>query len=197
MIARISDIAEVQGGMVLSRKEARSREEGFCSYRRLTLRAFDGNGSIHLPDLEDFYACESLDNALFTAKGDIVVRLFSPMYPVYVEHDYEGILVPSQFAVLRVKDKEKVMPEYLRLCLSQDRIQERVLSMERGTAQKTVKIKTILDLEVPIPAWEVQKTAVRIDTLGRHRECLYRELIEEERTLTRKLLEDIIGGANR
>lgn len=197
MVAKISDVAEVQGGIVLSRKEAKTQEESYCSYKRLTLRAFDRTGSIHGSDLEDFYACESLDNALFTSKGDVVVRLLSPMYPVYVENNYENILVPSQFAVLRVKDREVIMPEYLRLWLAQKSIQDRVLDLESGTAQKAVKIKTILNLDIFIPPLEVQKKAVMIDTLSRHRECLYRELIEEERTLTENLLENIIGGINR
>ena len=144
MVAKISDVAEVQGGIVLSRKEAKTQEESYCSYKRLTLRAFDRTGSIHVSDLEDFYACESLDNALFTSKGDVVVRLLSPMYPVYVENNYENILLPSQFAVLRVKDREVIMPEYLRLWLAQNSIQDRVLDLESGTAQKAVKIKTIL-----------------------------------------------------
>lgn len=197
MIAKISDIAEVQGGMILSRKEARNQEESRYVYKRLTLRAFDKIGGIEASHLEDFYACESLDNALFTSKGDVVVRLLSPMYPVYVENNYENILVPSQFAVLRVKDREVVMPEYLRLWLAQNSVQDRVLDLESGTAQKAVKIKTILNLEISIPPLEVQKKAVRIDTLSRRRECLYRELIEEERMLTENLLENIIGGINR
>ena len=197
MVAKISDVAEVQGGIVLSRKEAKTQEESYCSYKRLTLRAFDRTGSIYVSDLEDFYACESLDNALFTSKGDVVVRLLSPMYPVYVENNYENILVPSQFAVLRVKDREVIMPEYLRLWLAQKSIQDRVLDLESGTAQKAVKIKTILNLDIFIPPLEVQKKAVMIDTLSRRRECLYRELIEEERTLTENLLENIIGGINR
>ena len=197
MVAKISDVAEVQGGIVLSRKEAKTQEESYCSYKRLTLRAFDRTGRIHVSDLEDFYACESLDNALFTSKGDVVVRLLSPMYPVYVENNYENILVPSQFAVLRVKDREVIMPEYLRLWLAQKSIQDRVLDLESGTAQKAVKIKTILNLDISIPPLEVQKKAVMIDTLSRRRECLYRELIEEEQTLTENLLENIIGGINR
>ena len=197
MVAKISDVAEVQGGIVLSRKEAKTQEESYCSYKRLMLRAFDRTGSIHVSDLEDFYACESLDNALFTSKGDVVVRLLSPMYPVYVENNYENILLPSQFAVLRVKDREVIMPEYLRLWLAQKSIQDRVLDLESGTAQKAVKIKTILNLDISIPPLEVQKKAVMIDTLSRRRECLYRELIEEERTLTENLLENIIGGINR
>lgn len=197
MVAKISDVAEVQGGIVLSRKEAKTQEESYCSYKRLTLRAFDRTASIHVSDLEEFYACESLDNALFTSKGDVVVRLLSPMYPVYVENNYENILVPSQFAVLRVKDREVIMPEYLRLWLAQKSIQDRVLDLESGTAQKAVKIKTILNLDISIPPLEVQKKAVMIDTLSRRRECLYRELIEEERTFTENLLENIIGGINR
>lgn len=187
MIAKISDVAEVQGGIVLSRKESKTQEESYCSYKRLTLRAFDRTGSIHISDLEDFYACESLENALFTSKGDVVVRLLSPMYPVYVEDNYEDILVPSQFAVLRVKDRGVIMPEYLRLWLAQNSIQDQVLSLESGTAQKAVKIKTILNLEISIPPLEVQKKAAMIDALSRRRECLYHELIEEERTLTESL----------
>lgn len=119
MIAKISDLADVQGGIVLSRKEAKNQKESVFEYSRLTLRAFDENGNINRSELEIFHACESLENALFTKVGDVVIRLVSPMYPASIEPDYENILVPSQFAILRVKDCAKVMPEYLRLCLAQ------------------------------------------------------------------------------
>ena len=197
MIARISTIADVQGGMVLSRKEAKSPEDAACQYQRLTLRAFDDNGNINNDEFETFYACESLDNALFTELGDVVVRLVSPMYPVYISPGYENILVPSQFAVLRVKDRTQIMPEYLRLCLAQKNIQDRILSLESGTAQKTVKIKTVLDLEIPVRPIHTQRQAVQLDSLNRHREQLYRELIQNERMLTENLIEKIIGGTNR
>ena len=119
MIAKISDLADVQGGMVLSRKEAKNQKESAFEYSRLTLRAFDENGNINKSELEIFHACENLENALFTEVGDVVIRLVSPMYPAYIELGYENILVPSQFAILRVKDCARVMPEYLRLCLAQ------------------------------------------------------------------------------
>ena len=104
MIAKISDLADVQGGIVLSRKEAKNQKESAFKYSRLTLRAFDENGNINRSELEIFHACESLENALFTKVGDVVIRLVSPMYPAFIEPDYENILVPSQFAILRVKD---------------------------------------------------------------------------------------------
>lgn len=197
MIAKISDLADVQGGMVLSRKEAKNQEDNSFEYSRLTLRAFDENGNINRSELEIFYACESLENALFTKVGDVVVRLVSPMYPAYIEPGYENILVPSQFAVLRVKDSMEIMPEYLRLCLAQKSVQERILSLESGTAQKTVKIKTVLDLEILLQPLQIQQEAVQIDRLSRKRECMYHELIENERILTEHLIEKIIGGTNR
>ncbi len=197
MTAKISDLADVQGGMVLSRKEAKNQKEASFEYSRLTLRAFDENGNINRSELEIFHACEDLENALFTKAGDVVIRLVSPMYPVYIEPGYENILVPSQFAVLRIKDRVKVMPEYLRLCLAQKSVQERILSLESGTAQKTVKIKTVLDLEIPLQPSRIQQEAVQLDRLSRKRECMYRELIGIERILTEHLIEKIIGGANR
>lgn len=197
MSAKISDLADVQGGMVLSRKEAKSPDNTACRYQRLTLRSFDQNGNIDKNELEIFHACESLENALFTQAGDVVIRLFSPMYPVHIETGYENILVPSQFAVLRVKDDTEIMPEYLRLCLAQKSVQERILSLESGTAQKTVKIKTVLDLEIPLQPLHIQQKAVQIDRLSRKRECMYRELMENERILTEHLIEKMIGGSNR
>ena len=138
-----------------------------------------------------------MENALFTEVGDVVIRLVSPMYPAYIELGFENILVPSQFAILRVKDCARVMPEYLRLCLTQKSVEERILSLESGTAQKTVKIKTVLDLEIPLQPLHIQQQAVQIDLLSRKRECMYRELIENERILTKHLIEKMIGGTNQ
>lgn len=196
MNVKVAELVQAQGGIVLSRKEAKERGEHVFSYTRLTLRAFDGNGTIHKSELEPFYACEDLENALFTEPGDVVLRLVSPLHPVYITADYENILVPSQFAILRVKDCRTIMPEYLRLCLAQKSVQERILDLESGTAQKTVKIKTVLDLEIPLQPLPVQQKAVQLDRLNRKRESIYRALIENERMATEHLIEKLMGGTN-
>ena len=197
MVKKISEVADIRGGIVLSRKEAPTPEDAVCQYQRLTLRAFDESGTISKSELEPFYACANLKNALFTQVGDVVIRLVSPMFPVYIEPGFENILVPSQFAVLQVQDSTALMPEYLRLCLAQGSTQERIRELESGTAQKTVKIKTVLDLEIPIQPLHIQQKAVQLDRLSRKRELMYRELIENERILTEHLIEKMIGGTNR
>lgn len=195
MIVKISDIADAQGGLVLSRKEEKIPVADTCHFKRLTLRSLSDNGFINKEELEDFYSADSLSNALFTSLDDVVIRLFSPVCPAMVGKDDTGLLIPSQLAVLKVKKNLPVLPEYLRLCLAQREIQERVLKVESGTAQRTVKLGTIMDLQISVPDLETQRKAVQIDILSRKRERMYQELILQERLLTEKMLEDIIGGA--
>lgn len=194
MVAKISDIADVQGGLVLSRKEAASNVETYYKYKRLTVRALGEDGYIENSELEDFYSNELLDHALFTTRGSVAVRLVSPMYPVFISESCENLLVPSQIAVLRVKNQNFIMPQYLRLCLAQKNIQEKVQKIERGTAQRTVKIGTITELQIVVPDMKTQKMAVEIDEMSRKRERMYQNLIKQERLLTEKVIENIIGG---
>ncbi|MCD8353970.1 MAG: hypothetical protein LUC47_06635 [Clostridiales bacterium] len=194
MNVKVSDVVDAQGGIVLSRKEAKSPDEYSRVYRRLTLRSLNEDGYVDDAELEYFYATEPLEDALFTQTGDVAVRLSYPLFPVLITTDSQGILVPSQIAILRVKDSTTIIPGYLRLYLAQRSVQERVKEIESGTAQRTVKIGTILDLQIVVPDLKTQKEVVSIDELSRKRERLYRSLIDQERSLTERIIENIIGG---
>ena len=194
MILQISEIVDAQGGLVLSRKEAKDPEADVYRYKKLTLRSLTEDGYISDDDLEDFYTNESLNNAWFTYYGDVVIRLFSPLCPTVIEESRMKLLVPSQLAILKVKDCSIISPEFLRLSLSQKEIQEHVSRIERGTAQRTVKLGTIMDLLIEVPDMETQRRAVEIDKRSRQRERMYMELINQERQLTEIAIRKIIGG---
>ena len=194
MKSRISDIAQAQSGLVLSRKEAPPDIDRPFQYKRLNLRALERNGFVNEGELETFFAREPLESALFTQIKDVVIRLFSPLHPVLIDSQSVGILVPSQLAVLRVRDEKVILPEYLRLCLAQDELQEHIQKLERGTAQRTVKLRTVLDEIIDIPDMETQKKVIRMDVSTRNRERMYLDLIQQERLLTDSIIEKILGG---
>lgn len=104
------------------------------------------------------------------------------------------LLVPSQLAILKVRDRSIISPEFLRLSLSQKGIQEHVSRIERGTAQRTVKLGTIMELLIEVPDMETQRHAVEVDKLSRQRERMYMDLINQERQLTEIAIRKIIGG---
>ena len=197
MRLHISEIVDAQGGLVLSRKEAKDPEADIYRYKRLTLRSLAENGYIKETDLEDFYTNESLNSAWFAVPRDIVIRLFSPLCPTVIDESRKKLLVPSQLAILKVKDYSIILPEFLRLALSQNEVQEHIKRIERGTAQRTVKLGTIMELQIEVPDMEIQRQAVEVDELSRRRERMYMDLIEQERQLTDIAIRKIIGGSLR
>ena len=181
----------------MSRKEAKDPEADIYRYKRLTLRSLAEDGYINDSDLEDFFTNESLNSAWFASPGDVVIRLFSPLCPTVMDERRKKLLVPSQLAILKVKDRSIISPEFLRLSLSQNEVQEHVRRIERGTAQRTVKLGTIMDLLIEVPDVETQRRAVEVDNLSRKRERMYMNLIDQERQLTEIAIRKIIGGPLR
>lgn len=190
---KLSDFATLQSGLVLNRKEARSEEETAKYYKRINMRSLNEYGELDRNDLDIFPSVEILDSAVLTQPNDIIVKLFTPIYPTLISEEDKGFIIPSQLVVIRVFD-DQVLPEYLRYYLSAPEVSELMLSIEGWRSQRTIKVSTFADLEIPIPSIEKQKLIAKISTINSQRERLYKELIEEEKKLTTLKLQKYIGG---
>ncbi len=190
---KLSDFATLQSGLVLNRKEARSEEETAKYYKRINMRSLNEYGELDRNDLDIFPSVEILDSAVLTQPNDIIVKLFTPIYPTLISEEDKGFIIPSQLVVIRVFD-DQVLPEYLRYYLSAPEVSELMLSIEGWRSQRTIKVSTFADLEIPIPSIEKQKLIAKISAINSQRERLYKELIEEEKKLTTLKLQKYIGG---
>ena len=190
---KLSDFATLQSGLVLNRKEARSEEETAKYYKRINMRSLNEYGGLDRNDLDIFPSVEILDSAVLTQPNDIIVKLFTPIYPTLISEEDKGFIIPSQLVVIRAFD-DQVLPEYLRYYLSAPEVSELMLSIEGWRSQRTIKVSTFADLEIPIPSIEKQKLIAKISAINSQRERLYKELIEEEKKLTTLKLQKYIGG---
>lgn len=190
---KLSDFATLQSGLVLNRKEARSEEEIAKYYKRINMRSLNEYGELARDDLDIFPSVEILDSAVLTQPNDIIVKLFTPIYPTLISEEDKGFIIPSQLVVIRVFD-DQVLPEYLRYYLSAPEVSDLMLSIEGWRSQRTIKVSTFADLEIPIPSIEKQQLIAKISAINSQRECLYKELIEEEKKLTTLKLQKYIGG---
>ena len=190
---KLSDFATLQSGLVLNRKEARSDEETAKYYKRINMRSLNEYGELDRNDLDIFPSVEILDSAVLTQPNDIIVKLFTPIYPTLISEKDKGFIIPSQLVVIRVFD-DQVLPEYLRYYLSTPEVSDLMLSIEGWRSQRTIKVSTFADLEIPIPSIEKQKLIAKISAINSQRERLYKELIEEEKKLTTLKLQKYIGG---
>ena len=190
---KLSEIATLQTGLVLNRKEARHEETTERVYRRVTMRSLNEYGVLKRNDIDVFPSIEELDPSVLTHKNDIIVKLFTPIFPTLVKEDAEGLVIPSQLVVIRVFD-ERVLPEYLRYYLSAPEVSELMLSIEGWRSQRTIKVGTFADLEIPIPSIERQRLIAEMTETDLFRKRLYKELIEEQSKLTALEIQKYIGG---
>ena len=190
---KLSEIATLQTGLVLNRKEARHEEETKRFYRRVTMRSLNEYGVLQRNDIDVFPSTEELDPSVLTHTNDIIVKLFTPIFPTLVKEDAQGLVIPSQLVVIRVFDN-RVLPEYLRYYLSAPEVSDLMLSIEGWRSQRTIKVGTFGDLEIPIPPIEKQKIIAEMTDTDLIRKRLYRELIEEQSKLTTLEIQKYIGG---
>lgn len=190
---KLSEIATLQTGLVLNRKEARCDEETVKYYKKVSMRFLNEYGVLERDDLNIFASTEKLDPSLLTHANDILVKLFTPVFPTLVTEETERMVIPSQLAVIRVFD-ERVLPEYLRYYLSTPEVSELMLSIEGWRSQRTIKVGTFAEIEIPIPPIEKQRIIANLAKTDLTRRRLYTELIEEQSKLTTLEIQKYIGG---
>ena len=97
---RLGEVATVRSGLVLSRKQARTA--GGIRYRALTLRSIEPDGSVDMGALDDYFAVGALPPDHLSQAGDVIVRLTSPYTAVLVDGDTAGLVVSSNFVMVRI-----------------------------------------------------------------------------------------------
>ncbi len=190
---KLSEIACLQSGLVLNRKEARFLEETEKIYRRINLRSLNKNGTIERNELDVYPSKEILDSSVLTHKNDIIVKLFPPIFPTLITDDDIGLVIPSQLVVIRIIEKS-VLPAYLRYWLSTPEVSDYIASVEGGKSLRSIKLSTFADLDVQIPSLRKQQAISNLVSLNIKREVLYQQLIEEQNKFTALTVQKSIGG---
>ena len=170
---KLGEIASVRSGLVLSRKLA--RENPVQRYRLLNLRSITPEGYIDLNETDVFDAKETLTREYLSQVGDIVIRLSAPYTAVLVDEESEGMVVSSNFVIVRT-DPQVLLPEYLYWLLNTPEVKHRMFESSSSNMLGAVKPKFFADYEItPLPIPEQQKIAA-INALAKAESKLLRQL---------------------
>lgn len=190
---KISEIADIQSGLVLSRKAAKENMNVY-PYQRLTLRSVTEECLLDTTSFEEYSASEPIEGQFLTKENDIIVRLFAPVCATLITKDFEGLVVPSQLAIIRLKDDSMYLPGYLSVYLTNQRILENLIEGAGMAAQKIIKVGNVAELEIPCLPIEKQKMISDIANEQLNIVALYKKIIEQETLRTKTVIKDIIGG---
>lgn len=190
---KLSEIADIQSGLVLRRKEAKFDSENVFKYMQLNLRSVNEDGSVSVDALTEYCSYEKLNEQFITRENEIIMRLFAPICPVVVTEDISGLVVPSQFSIIRVKSHE-ILPSYLCCYLSQGSVLNEMALMGSGQAFRGIKISTLSDIQIPLVSLAKQKAISSLAEKHRERKKLYLELIHQYDVQADAAIKGAIGG---
>lgn len=174
----LGNVATVRSGLVLSRKL--SREQSPYCYPLLNLRAIHPEGYILSDDLEAFHAVEPLGQEYLTQQGDVIIRLSIPYTAVLIDTDMAGIVVSSNFAIVR-SNQGQILPEYLLWLLSTPDIKKKIYESSSSNMLSAVRPSFFADLDISLLSLADQRKIAQLNLLAKRESWLLKRLAEEKK----------------
>lgn len=176
---KLEDIVTITPGLVTTRKKASIEFEVEKKYQLLTLNAIDPYGTIDRDELSEFESVEELDERYFTQEGDVLVRLNEPFTSIYVDRAKRGILIPSYFVKLRIRN-EKFKAGYVAWYLNSQKVKREFLRSQSGTLVASINQRVIKEIDIPIKSIEEQENILNLYKLYLREIDLMKKLMEEK-----------------
>ena len=174
---KLRDLASVRSGLVLSRKQAKEPSE--YRYPLLNLRCIQQEGTIQLNEADIYEAKEPLKEEYLSQSGDIIVRLTAPYTAVLIDETTSGMVVSSNFVVIRVEDKS-LLPEYLFWLLNTEKIKRKIYENATSNMLGAVNARFLADFELAILSVEDQRKIAQFNLMAKRERQLLRMLADEK-----------------
>lgn len=191
---KLQDLASVRSGLVLSRKQ--SKEPVGYPYRSINLRAIQSDASINLSEVDVYQAKELLKSEYLSQKGDIVVRLTTPYTAVLIDETTAGMVISSNFVVIRI-ESQAILPEYLFWLLNTQSVKHDIYENATSNMLGAVNAKFLAEIEVAVLPIKDQYKIAQIYLSSRHEIRLLKELADEKEKYYAKFLEQIYKKLKR
>ena len=131
---KISDIAEVVSGQIMSRVSAEKGNEDktIVEMRVIVPKAITSEGFISAADIPTERLMAMPDERRITKEGDIVIKLSTPFDSATITKEHEGCLIPSFCAIIRKNDDSVVNNDYLQAFLNSELCKEQLRAKVAG-----------------------------------------------------------------
>lgn len=185
---KLGDIATVRSGLVLSRKLSRVPTK--YRYSLLNLRSIATEGYIDNTFLDVYDAIERLAVDYLTQKNDVVIRLSAPYTSVLIDDETNGMLISSNFAVIRT-DNKSISAEYLFWLLNTSKVKRQIFENTSSNMLGAIKPKFFADFEIDLLPMEDQKKIAALNKLARRERFLLTALAREKEKYYANVIDEL------
>jgi restriction endonuclease S subunit len=157
----------------------------------LTLKSFEPRGWVNEGELDVFFSKEKLENKYLTNKGDIIIRLTTPYTAICINDKQEGLVIPSNFAIIRLK-KQIYIPEFVALFLNSEIIEKKFFKSSISTTIPLIKTKHLREIDISDIPLAVQQKIVELNQLQVKEKILLSCLMKEKDKFAKASINKII-----
>lgn len=194
----LEDVATIRTGVVTTRKKACEKDQAVYRYKLLNLKCASSAGYLDLQYIEELPTVESLKSEYFTQMDDIIVRLSTPYTAIMItKEEWCGYLVPSHFAIIRVR-KDVASPEYILWLLKRESTRQKILQNISGSgAFGTINSKFFNSLPVRNLPLSKQQMIGRMQVLSEKEQELLHKLAHQKEIYNKLLVDKIYDSVKR
>ena len=187
---KLGKLADIRTGLVVARKKADKVDINAKTYKLLTLKSFDTDGFVNTLYMDDFVTNQYISNEYITQEGDVVIRLSEPNTSVYIDQSLSGLIIPSLFAVIRLKS-ERLSRQYLSWLLNSQHIKREMQKSLIGSAIQIINTSFLQELQINLIPLEKQQRLAEMNRLCLREKMLLTQLIKEKEILYKHAMNQI------
>lgn len=188
----LRNLAEIRTGLVLSRCEVSSSAPANKVFTLSSVGKYEIDGG----QFNELKTITTISANHLSQIGDVVIRLSYPNYSAPVTSKSEGVIVPSQLAVIRLKST-LVSPKYLSAYLNSDMAMREMAKLAEGTSIRSLSLAQLAEFDIPIPPSKRQEQIVALHELMRKQSRLMEELTNAEQKRNGCIIRKILKGETK
>ena len=186
---KLKDIANINIGLTYSRNRLESKFQYL--YKLLTLKSICNNNIIDEKYIEDFKSSKKINEKFLTKRGDLVIKLNYPVNLIYIKEEYENLLIPLYFAIIRCNSK-KINNKFLYTFLKNYNYSSLLLT-GRITFLKTSSLN---EIKIPEFSLDKQLKIANIYELMEKENLICRELANKKELRNKIIINQLLKDKN-
>lgn len=187
---KLSEIFTISLGAILNRKKPKTEEEKVAKYKLFSMKNYEDN--LEKNKYEDFFSNSTLDEKT-VKEGDLIFRLLYPIKVAYVTKELEGLLVPSQYCILRMQTNEHDAM-FIKWYLESEQVDKQISPDIMNTAMPLITMGSTKEILIPEVNIEKQKTIGKIVASWEQEKKLTKQWQKEQGKYYNEIIKKTIGG---
>ena len=188
---KLRHIANINIGITYPRIQEKTTSDSLFNYKLLTLKSFNDNNIIDENFVENFKTNKKINEKYFTKEGDLLIKLNYPINLIYIKKEYENLLVPLHFAIIRCNSKE-INNQFLYTFLKNFHYQKLLL----GGTIPFLQVSALSNIEIPDFTIQKQEKIAKIYELMERQNLFYKNLITKIELKNKIIINQLLREEN-